>query len=59
MPSAAKISGVGRKRRAVFGMRVISVRRAISTLTFAVMPGLSLSSGFGTSITVAYVTTFC
>jgi hypothetical protein len=35
------------------------VARAISMLTFAVIPGLSFNSLFGTSITVAYVTTFC
>jgi hypothetical protein len=52
-PSAANISGVGLKRSAAFGMRTTSVRRAISTLTLAVMPGFSLSSGFGTSMTVA------
>jgi hypothetical protein len=52
-PSAAKISGVGLKRSAAFGMRMMSVRRAISTLTFAVIPGFSFSSGLGTSMTVA------
>ena len=44
--------GVGRKRSAAFGTRSTSVRFAISTFTFAVMPGFSFSCGFGTSITV-------
>ena len=40
-------------------MRVTFSRRATSTVTVAVMPGFSLSSGLGASMTVAYVTTFC
>ena len=50
--SAVKISGVGRKRNAAFGTRIVLVRRAISIFTFAVMPGFSLSSVLGTVITV-------
>jgi hypothetical protein len=57
--NAANSSGVGRKRSAVFGMRSASARFAISTFTFAVIPGLSFSCRFGTSMTVPYVVTFC
>ena len=38
---------------AAFGTRMTLLRLAISTFTLAVMPGLSLSSGLGTSMTVA------
>ena len=51
--SAANMSAFGRNRSAAFGTRSTSVRRAISIVTFAVMPGLSFSCGFGTSMTVA------
>ena len=46
-PSAVYISFVGRKRSAAFGTRSTSSRREISMLMFAVIPGFSLSSGFG------------
>ncbi len=57
--SAAKVSAFGRNRSAAFGTRTTSLRRAISIVTVAVIPGLSFSCVFGTSMTVAYVTTFC
>ena len=47
------MAGVGRNRRAEFGIRITFSRRATSTVTVAVMPGFSLSSGFGASMTVA------
>jgi hypothetical protein len=43
----------GRKRSAVFGIRIASGRRAIWTFRFAVMPGFSRRSSFGTLIIVA------
>ena len=52
LPSCSNTSAVGRKRSAAFGTRSTSSARAISIVTFAVMPGLSFSSGFGTSMTV-------
>jgi hypothetical protein len=51
-PSAANNSGVGWKRSAALGTRSTSSLRAISKVTFAVMPGFSFRSGLGTSITV-------
>ncbi len=50
--SATNMSSVARNRSAAFGMRTTSSRRAISRVTVAVMPGFSLRSGFGTSISV-------
>ena len=50
---AAYTSFVGRNRSAEFGTRRTLLLRAISTLTFAVMPGFSFNSLFGTSMTVA------
>ena len=50
--NAWKISSVGRNRIAVFGTRMTSVFFAISICTLAVIPGLSLRSLLGTSITV-------
>jgi hypothetical protein len=47
------MSLVGRKRSAAFGTRITLLRRAISTFTLAVIPGLSFRSGLGTAITVA------
>ena len=47
------MSVVGRNRSAIVGTRTTSARRAISIVTFAVMPGFSFSAGFGTSMTVA------
>jgi len=46
------MSLVGRKRSAAFGTRSTFSRRATSIVTFAVMPGFSLYSGLGTSMTV-------
>ena len=46
------ISSVGRNRRAADGSRSTLVWRAISMLTFAVMPGFSFNSTFGTAMTV-------
>ena len=50
--STWNISSVGRKRSAAAGMRSTLVLRATSMLTFAVMPGFSFSSAFGTAMTV-------
>jgi len=52
LASAMKMSCDGRNRVAAFGTRTTSVFFATSIVTFAVMPGFSLSSGFGTSMTV-------
>jgi len=46
------MSLVGRNRRAGAGTRSTSSRRKISILMFAVIPGFSSRSGFGTEITV-------
>ncbi len=46
------MSAVGRNRSAAFGTRSTSVRLAICTFRFAVMPGLSFRSLFGTSMIV-------
>ena len=46
------MSCVARNRSAEFGTRNTLARCAISILTLAVMPGLSLSCVFGTVITV-------
>jgi hypothetical protein len=48
---ATNASSVGRKRNAAFGMRSAFVRFAISIFTFAVIPGFSFNSRFGTVIT--------
>jgi hypothetical protein len=50
--SAAKISVVGRNRVAAAGIRRTFVLRAISMITFAVMPGFSFNCAFGTLMTV-------
>jgi hypothetical protein len=50
--STANISVVGLKRVAAFGTRSTLLRRAISMLTFAVIPGFNFRSGFGTEMTV-------
>ena len=50
--TGARTSADGRTRSAAFGTRSTSVARAISTVTFAVMPGFKLRSELGTSMTV-------
>ena len=56
--SGARSALSGRKRSAAFGTRRTSLRTSTGTCTFAVMPGLSFRSGFGTSSMTGYVTTF-
>jgi hypothetical protein len=51
-PSAVNTSADGRSRSAALGTRSAPAARSISTVTFAVMPGLSFRSWFRTSIVV-------
>jgi hypothetical protein len=53
IPSAVKISGVGRNRSAAFGTRSTSSFSAAMKVMLAVIPGRSFRSGLATSMTAS------